>query len=73
MLLSSAARRFGPAAAAVGSSAVFAVAHGEIILLPGLFVFALILSWLTVTTGRLGPAIVAHMAFNATTVVQLLA
>ncbi len=73
MLLPVLARRFGPVVAAVGSSAVFALVHQELIVLPGLFVFALILAWLTMTTGRIGPAILAHMAFNATTVLQLLA
>ncbi len=72
MLLPTLARRFGTVAGAVSSSAVFALVHQEPILLPGLFVLALLLSWLTIRTGRIGPAIVAHMAFNATTVVQLL-
>ena len=54
------------------SAIVFAVIHQEPILFPGLFVFALILAWLTIRTGRVGVAVVAHLAFNATTVVQLL-
>lgn len=58
--------------AAVITSALFAAVHQEAILLPGLFVFALILAWVTVNTGRLGPAVAAHVAFNATTLVQLL-
>ncbi|MGB5759409.1 MAG: CPBP family intramembrane glutamic endopeptidase [Acidimicrobiales bacterium] len=73
MLLPTLARRFGTVAGAVGSSAVFALVHQEPILLPGLFVLALLLSWLTIRSARIGPAIVAHVAFNATTVVQLLA
>jgi membrane protease YdiL (CAAX protease family) len=72
MLLPALARRFGPLAGAIGSSAVFALVHQEPILLPGLFGLALLLAWLTMRTARIGPAIVAHMAFNATTVVQLL-
>ncbi len=72
MLLPTLARRFGIVGGAVGSSAVFALIHQEVILLPGLFVLALLLAALTIRTGRIGPAIVAHMAFNATTVVQLL-
>ncbi len=72
MLLSALVRRIGPIGGAVASSAVFAAVHQEAILLPGLFTFALVLSWLTLRTGRIGVAIVAHMAFNATTVVQLL-
>ncbi len=72
MLLSSLTRRMGPVAAAVASSIVFAVIHLEPILFPGLFVFAMVLAWLTSRTGRIGVAVVAHLAFNATTVVQLL-
>ncbi|MEL6983835.1 MAG: type II CAAX endopeptidase family protein [Actinomycetota bacterium] len=72
MLLSALVRRIGAVGGAVGSSVVFAVIHLEPILYPGLFVFALVLAWLTLRTGRLGVAIVAHLAFNATTVVQLL-
>lgn len=72
MLLPTLTRRFGTVAGIVGSSVVFALVHGEVILLPGLFCFAVILAWLTAKTGRIGAAIVAHMVFNATTVVQLL-
>jgi uncharacterized protein len=72
MLFSAVSRRFGVPAGAVGSSLVFAAVHQELILLPGLFLFALVLAALTASTGRIGVAIVAHMAFNATTVVQLL-
>ncbi len=73
MLLSALVRRAGPVVGATTSSAVFALVHQELILMPGLFVFALLLAWLTVRTGRLGVAVAAHMAFNATTVILLLA
>lgn len=72
MLLSALVRRVGTVGGAVGSSVVFAVIHLEPILYPGLFVFAIVLAWLTIRTGRLGVAVVAHLTFNATTVVQLL-
>lgn len=72
LVLPTLARRFGVIGGAIGSAVVFALVHREAILLPGLFVLALALAWLTIRTGRIGPAIVAHMAFNATTVVQLL-
>ncbi len=72
MLLPTLSRRFGALGGAIGSSAVFALVHQELILMPGLFALALLLAWLTMRTSRLGPAILAHMAFNATTVVQLL-
>lgn len=72
MLLSALVRRIGPVGGAVASSAAFALIHLEPILFPGLFVFALVLAWMTIRTGRVGVAIVAHLAFNATTVIQLL-
>lgn len=72
MLLSALVRRIGPIGGAVASSAVFALVHQEVILLPGLFLFALVLAWLTMRTGRLGVAVAAHLGFNLTTVVQLL-
>jgi membrane protease YdiL (CAAX protease family) len=72
LLLPTLVRRFGSVAGWIGSSAVFALVHGQAILLPGLFVLAVLLSWLTARTGRIGPAVLAHMVFNATTVVQLL-
>lgn len=72
MLLATLARRIGVIGAAVVSSVVFALVHQDLIVMPGLFCLALILSWLTMRTARIGPAIVAHMAFNATTVIQLL-
>ena len=72
MLLAALVRRMGPVAGAVSSSAVFALVHQEWILMPGLFLFAMVLAWLTIRTGRLGVALAAHMAFNATTVVILL-
>ena len=72
MLLPTLTRRIGAPWAAVISSAVFALVHQDPIVMPGLFVLALILAWLTMRTGRLGPAIVAHMTFNTTTVIQLL-
>lgn len=72
-MLPTLSRRFGAVVGAIGSSALFAVVHPDPITYPGIFVLALILSWMTMKTGRIGPAIAAHVAFNATTVVQLLA
>lgn len=73
MVLPVVTRRFGLGSGVVLSSLIFAVAHRQLVVIPGLFVFACVLAWLTAATGRLGPAVVAHMAFNATTVVQLVA
>jgi membrane protease YdiL (CAAX protease family) len=65
-------RRFGAVAGVIGSSLLFTLVHPDPITFPGLFLFAVVLAWLTWWSGRLGTAVLAHMAFNATTVVQLL-
>lgn len=62
----------GPLGAAVACSVVFALVHGSLVLVPGLMAFSLAVCALTMYTGRLGPAIIAHMAFNATTLILLL-
>lgn len=72
MMLPVITRHFGPTVGILLSSMIFAVAHRQLVVVPGLFLFACVLAWLTASTGRLGPAVVAHAAFNATTVVQLL-
>lgn len=71
--LRSVQRRFGTAWAVVVSSLVFGVIHFQIYDFPALAGFGLIAALLTVRTGRLGPAIWAHVAFNLTAVVFLLA
>lgn len=71
LLLRSLLRRFGPAVAIVGSAVVFGLAHFELLQLPALILFGLVLGVLAERTGRLGPGIVAHAAFNAATVVSL--
>lgn len=67
LLLRALQRRFGTPAAVLVSSAVFAAVHRELLPLPGLFVFGVLAAVLTVRSGRLGPAWVMHVAFNATT------
>lgn len=62
----------GPLVGIVGSALIFALVHQQLAVIPGLTLFGLVVAWQTATRGRLGPAIVTHMAFNATTVVQLL-
>lgn len=72
LLLRSLSKRGASAAVAVlGSAAIFAGLHFQLLQLPGLFVFGVILAVMTVLTGRLGPAIFAHIGFNSTTVVVL--
>ena len=66
-------RRAGTAVAVIGSSVVFGLVHFQLYDLPALIGFGAIAALLTVRTGRLGPAIWAHVAFNITAVVGLLA
>jgi uncharacterized protein len=70
--LRAAERRVGRVWAVVGTSVLFGLVHGEPYDLPALIGIGLILAVLTVRTGRLGPAIWAHLAFNSTTVASLL-
>ena len=67
------ARRYGTVVGVLLSSFVFAAIHFQPYDFPALFGFALVLAVLTARNGRLGPAIWAHVAFNLTAVVSLLA
>jgi membrane protease YdiL (CAAX protease family) len=71
LLFRSLRRRYGPRVAIAGSAVVFGLAHFELLQLPALIVFGLVLGVLAERTGRLGPGIVAHAAFNAATVLSL--
>jgi uncharacterized protein len=73
LLLRSLERRWGSAVALVVSSVVFAAIHLEPRLLPGHLIFGFLAGWLTLRSGRLGPAIWAHVGFNGVTVAVLLA
>ena len=66
-------RRAGTVVAVLVSSFVFAAVHFQPYDFPALFGFALLLAVVTARSGRLGPAIWAHVAFNVTAVVSLLA
>lgn len=62
-----------PPAAAIGINAtVFGVSHGQLLQLPALILFGATAGILAHRSGRLGPAITAHVAFNMVTVVSLL-
>jgi len=65
-------RRWGTAWAVVTSSLIFGLIHFQLYDLPALVAFGLVAAVLTVRTGRLGPAIFAHVAFNLTAVISLL-
>jgi membrane protease YdiL (CAAX protease family) len=71
LLLRSLSRWLGPVAGVIGSALVFGLAHFEPLQLPALIMFGLILGVLAQRSGRLGPGIVAHAAFNAVTVISL--
>jgi len=73
LLLRSLGRRFGQAWAVVGSAVLFGLAHYEPLQLLALVAFGVVLGVLAVRTGRLGPGIFAHAAFNAVTVAVLVA
>jgi hypothetical protein len=53
------------------SAALFAAMHLQALQFAGLFAFGVVLAVLALRTGRLAAPIVAHMAFNAVTVVVL--
>lgn len=59
---------------AIGINAVvFGASHGQLLQLPALIGFGVVAGVLAHRSGRLGPAIWAHVAFNMVTVVALLA
>jgi CAAX protease family protein len=72
LLLRSIDRRFGPRWALWGSSLVFGLVHLQLLQLPALVLFGLVAGVLAQRSGRLGPGIWAHMAFNAVATATLL-
>lgn len=72
LVLRSLQRRFSQGWAIVLSSAVFAAAHFQPLQFPALFVFGLVAARLATRSGRLGPGMWAHVAFNAFAVISLL-
>ena len=65
-------KRWSPWSALVLSSAFFALTHFELLQFLPLMAAGAVFGYLVMRTGRLGPAIVAHMTFNFSTVVVLL-
>ena len=72
LFLRSVERRWGSGLAIGLTSAVFAALHFQPYDFLALFLFGLLAAGLAVRTGRLGPGIWAHLAFNLTAVVSLL-
>ena len=79
LLLRGLRRRLPDPVAIALSSLLFGLAHvsgtdaGALVLSVSLFFFGMVLAVLAVRSGRLGPGIWAHAAFNAFTVIALLA
>jgi uncharacterized protein len=73
LLLRAIEKRSGPTWALWVSSLVFGAVHLQLLQLPALTLIGLVLGWLTLRYGRLGPAIWAHIAFNSVATVTLLA
>lgn len=71
LLMRALSRRFGPAWGLWGSAVAFGVAHFELLQLPALVLVGATFGWLARRSGRLGPAIWAHGAFNAVVVAIL--
>ena len=72
LLLRSLENRVGTGWAVAGSSVIFGLNHlndlsaaGVLLVMISIAALAVVLALLVVRTGRLGPAIVAHVAFNA--------
>jgi membrane protease YdiL (CAAX protease family) len=65
-------RGLPPAAAILITATVFGLSHGELLQLPALVAFGAAAGYLAHRTGRLGPGIAAHVAFNMVTVIALL-
>ncbi len=71
LLFRSMENRFGTWPAIVGSGVIFGASHFNALTFVGLAAFGGVLAYLTHRTGRLAPAIFAHMAFNLVTVILL--
>ena len=72
LLLRALQARFGSAPAVVVSGLLFGLAHFEPLQLPVLAGFGIVLGVVALRTGRLGPGICAHAAFNALAVYSIL-
>jgi len=72
LLLRAVGFRFGNVAAVIVSAVAFGLAHFEPLQMPVLVLFGVVLGVLAVRSGRLGPSICAHAAFNAVAVYSLL-
>lgn len=65
--------RFGVVGGIGLTSVLFAASHIQLLQFPALVIIGAAVGWLAHRTGRVGPAIIAHVGFNLVTVVVLLA
>jgi membrane protease YdiL (CAAX protease family) len=71
LLLRSLLGRLPAVVAILITSVLFALAHFEAVQFAGLAVFGVVVGYLAWRTGRLGPSIGAHVAFNAAAVLSV--
>jgi CAAX protease family protein len=71
LLQRSLARRFGVWTGILGSALLFGVSHFQLLQLPALVLFGVVLGVLAERSGRLGAPIAAHIVFNMITVLFL--
>lgn len=64
-------RRVGPVVSICVTALVFSLVHFEALQFLGLAAFGVVLGLLAWRTGRLGPSIIAHMAFNTVTIIAI--
>ena len=72
LMMRSIENRFGKAAGLWATSLIFAGVHLQALQFPALLLIGLVLGWLAQRTGRLGPSIWAHVAFNGVATLVLL-
>jgi hypothetical protein len=72
LLQRSVSTRIGAGLGLVATSAWFALVHFSPVEYPGLFLAGLVFGGCVVVTGRIGPAIITHAAFNAVGLVVVL-
>jgi uncharacterized protein len=73
LVLRSVRRRFGNVVGIIGTSLLFGVMHFQFFDTIALTLVGALFAWLAIRYDRLGPAIWAHMAFNLTAFLALLA
>jgi membrane protease YdiL (CAAX protease family) len=71
LLLQALLERMPRKAATVVAAFLFGLVHFRLLQFPGLFAFGLVAAMLMERTNRLGPSVLAHMGFNAASLVSV--